>query len=82
MAIITTLLCCLPLGIVSIVYASQVNSKWSMGDYQGAMASAESAKKWWIASMAVGVVVLVLYVVLVVVLGVTTFSFNQSSFGQ
>jgi t-SNARE complex subunit (syntaxin) len=80
MAIITTLLCCLPLGIVSIVYASQVNSKWSMGDYQGAMASAESARKWWIAALASGLVVLVLYVVLVVVLGVTTFSFNQSSY--
>ena len=31
-AILTTLFCCLPLGIVSIVFATQVNSKLSVGD--------------------------------------------------
>jgi hypothetical protein len=76
-AILTTLFCCLPLGIVSIVFASQVNSKFAMGDYQGAVAASESAKKWWIASLASGVVVIVLYIVLVVVLGV--FSANSYS---
>ena len=32
----TTLLCCLPAGIVSIVFAAQVDGKWNSGDYAGA----------------------------------------------
>ncbi len=49
-AILVTLCCCLPLGIVSIVYAAQVDSKWNSGDQQGALAASENAKKWcWIA---------------------------------
>ena len=31
-AILSTVLCCLPLGVASIVYAAQVNSKWYAGD--------------------------------------------------
>ncbi|GLW97365.1 CD225/dispanin family protein [Microtetraspora sp. NBRC 16547] len=80
MAIITTVLCCLPLGVVSIVFATQVNSKWAMGDFQGAMAASESAKKWWIASMITAAVLLVLYIVLVVVLGVFSASMSSSSY--
>lgn len=74
MAIVTTVLCCLPLGIVSIVYATQVNAKWAAGDYQGAVAASESAKKWWIASMITALALFVLYIILVVVLGVLSFS--------
>jgi hypothetical protein len=80
MAIITTVLCCLPLGIVSIVFASQVNSKWAAGDYQGAVSSSESAKKWWIAALISGIVVLVLYIVLVAVAGVISFNNSTSSY--
>jgi len=48
-AIVTTLCCCLPLGIVSIVYASQVDSKFNAGDYQGAINASNNAKMWaWI----------------------------------
>mgnify|MGYP001550158568 CR=1 FL=1 len=45
-AILVTLCCCLPLGIVSIDYASQVDSKWNGGDYQGAMTASQNAKTW------------------------------------
>src|SRR5690242_9892722 len=31
-SILTTLFCCLPLGIVSIIFAAQVNGKWQAGD--------------------------------------------------
>lgn len=53
MAIISTLICCLPAGVVSIVYASQVNSKFMAGDYEGAERASKNAKTWWIVSLAV-----------------------------
>ena len=45
-AILTTLFCCLPAGVVAIVYASQVNTKLQVGDYEGAWAASKNAKLW------------------------------------
>ncbi len=64
-AILTTLFCCLPFGVVSIVYAAQVDGNYNRGDYAGALASSENAKKWARISAIVGVVVVVLYFVFV-----------------
>lgn len=48
-AILVTIFCCQILGIVSIVFAAQVNSKWNAGDYDGALNSSKNAKLWaWI----------------------------------
>ena len=56
-AILTTLFCCLPLGIVSIVYAAQVDGKRAAGDIAGARIASEKARFWAIVS-AVSVFVL------------------------
>jgi hypothetical protein len=56
-SIIVTLCCCLIGGIIAIVNASQVNSKWAAGDYAGARKASEQAKLWCIISAGVGVVV-------------------------
>ena len=45
-AILCTILCCLPLGIVSIVYSSKVDGLYAQGDYAGAQEAADNAKKW------------------------------------
>lgn len=60
-SILSTLFCCLPLGIASIVFAAQVNGKWASGDQQGAVVSSEKAKKFAIWSAIAGVVVGVIY---------------------
>jgi Interferon-induced transmembrane protein/zinc-ribbon domain len=66
-AILTTIFCCLPFGIVSIVYAAQVNGKVAAGDRAGALESSRNARMWaWIAFGA-GLVVGAGYLILVVV---------------
>ena len=40
-AVLVTVLCCLPFGIVSIVKASQVSSLYNQGRYQEAVAASE-----------------------------------------
>lgn len=69
-AIISTVLCCLPLGIVSIVYAAQVNSKWSAGDAAGAMEASRKARTFALWGTVIGAAVAVLWVLLVVAGGV------------
>ena len=54
-AILSTVLCCLPLGVASIVYAAQVNSKWQAGDVAGASDASEKAKKFAMWSAIAGV---------------------------
>jgi heme/copper-type cytochrome/quinol oxidase subunit 2 len=63
-AILTTLFCCLPFGIVSIVQAAKVNGLWAQGQHAAAQETANSAKKWAIISAVVGLVWLVLVVIL------------------
>ena len=59
-AILTTVLCCLPFGIVSLIYAAQVNSKWMAGDIEGAKLSSKNAKIWaWVAfGVGIGIVLI------------------------
>ncbi|SEL48894.1 Interferon-induced transmembrane protein [Pseudoxanthomonas sp. GM95] len=49
-AILSTLFCCLPLGIVSIVYAAQVDGRRLAGDLNGARELSHKAKMWAICS--------------------------------
>ncbi len=73
-AILCTVLCCLPLGIVSIVYSTKVSGLWAQGRYAEAQAAADSAKKWAIIGAIVGAVVAVIIVILYVVIGVIAVS--------
>jgi hypothetical protein len=41
--ILCTVLCCLPLGIVSIVYASKVSGLWAQGRYAEAQEASANA---------------------------------------
>lgn len=69
-AILTTLFCCLPTGIVAIVFASQVNNRLAAGDYPGALDSSRKAKTWSWVSFGLGIAGVLLWLLLVVFLGV------------
>ena len=66
-AILTTVLCCLPFGVVAIVYACKVNDRYAVGDVQGAIDASQKAKKWAIHSAVTSLVIGVIYYVLLCV---------------
>lgn len=66
-AILSTLFCCLPLGIVSIVFAAQVDGKYNSGDYAGAVEASQKAKKFAKYAVIASAVLIVLYILFIVV---------------
>ena len=62
--ILVTVLCCLPFGIVSIVYSTKVSGLWVQGRYAEAQTAADNAKKWAIIGAVVGVAAYVIGVIL------------------
>ena len=69
-AIIATLLCCLPCGVVGIVYAAKVESQWNLGNLQAARKSSRLAKMWTLISVGLTVAGYGLYFALVVLFGI------------
>ncbi len=67
-AILTTVLCCLPLGVVAIIKSASVDKLWAAGDHAGAQAAADEAKRWsvwgaiagaaWVAIVVIGSIIL------------------------
>ena len=67
-SILVTIFCCMPLGIVAIVFAAQVNGKLAMGDYAGAVDASKKAKLFsWIGfgSFFAGIVVYLIFVAII-----------------
>ena len=60
-AILSTVFCCLPLGIVAIVHSTKVSSLWAQGSYQEARQAAANAKNFAIYAAIAGVIVGVIY---------------------
>ena len=69
-AILVTIFCCLPFGIVAIVFAAQVNGKLQAGDLNGAMESSRKAKMWSWLGFGIGLALAILYIVFVLLVGV------------
>ena len=74
-AILTTIFCCLPFGIVSIVYASRVNDLYSAGRYDEAQEASKNAGRWALWSALASAIVAFLYILMWGVLGIAAFSF-------
>ena len=70
MAILVTVLCCLPLGGYSIYLALQSDKAWEAGNAQLAAEYGEKAKKFSIWGIAISLVFSALYVVLIVAGGI------------
>ena len=67
---IISLFCCLPLGIVGVIFAAQVNGKVAAGDTAGALDAAKKAKMFSFIAIGLGILGIVGYVLFVVIMGV------------
>jgi hypothetical protein len=65
-AILSTVLCCLPLGVVAIVKSTQVSGLWAQGRFDDAQRAADDAKKFAMWGAIAGVVVAVIWVIIAV----------------
>lgn len=62
-AILSTIFCCLPLGIVSIINAAKVDGLWRSGEYEAAEEAASNAKKYATWAAWIGGILLVLSII-------------------
>jgi len=69
-AILATVFCCLPFGIVSIVFASRANSALGVGNYQLAQMNAEKAKTWFWVAFSVGIVTSIISIIVQIIAAV------------
>lgn len=79
-AILSTVLCCLPLGIVSIIKSTSVNTLWAQGQYDAAKQAAADAKKFATWSAIAAVVVWVLYILFFIVIGIGGAAMDASGY--
>lgn len=60
-SVLITIFCCIPLGIV---YGAQVNSKFSSGDFEGALKASKQAKTWVTWGFISGLIIIALSLIL------------------
>lgn len=64
LAILSTVLCCLPTGIYAIICATRVDTYWNAGNYAEAASNSRRALRWSIIGAAASVLIGVLYFLL------------------
>lgn len=66
LSIISTLCCCLPFGVVGIVFSAKINSAMLAGNLEEAQNNAKMARIWIIVSFAIGILTWLIYMALIV----------------
>ena len=66
---ILSAICCFPLGIISVIFAAQVNGKVAAGDIQGARDASNKAKLFSYIFLGLGILVWACYLIFGVVIG-------------
>ena len=63
---IISLFCCLPLGIVAVIFAARVNGQVQAGDTAGALESSRKAKMFSYIGLILGLIWIAIWVVMTV----------------
>ena len=53
-AILSTVMCCVPLGIVAVIFSNKVDTLWYSGNYEEAEEALRKAKMWTYISAGAG----------------------------
>ena len=56
-AVLVTVACCLPCGVVALIYSARVNRCLETGDPEGAARASRTAARWCLLSLGVGLLV-------------------------
>lgn len=73
-SILSTIFCCVPFGIVGIVYAAQVSSNYHAGRYEEAERASKNAGKWTKISFFCGLAFYLIYILIYAIAGVSILS--------
>jgi hypothetical protein len=66
---IISLFCCLPLGVVGLIFAAKVNGQVQAGDTQGALDSSKKAKMFSFIGIGLGLLAGLGYLIFFVIIG-------------
>ena len=66
LSIISTLCCCLPFGVVGIMFSAKINSAMLAGNLEEAQSNAKMARIWIIVSFSIGLLTWLIYMALIV----------------
>lgn len=64
-AVLTTLCCCSPFGLIAIYKASKVNDYYIMKQYDSAILASNSAKRWCLISLCLSFLINILFLIVV-----------------
>ena len=78
-SILVTLFCCLPLGIVGIINAANVSSKYESGDIEGSKKASQEAAKWTKYGFFIGLIIGVLYLAFFFIFGASAIAAASSN---
>jgi hypothetical protein len=67
LGILTTLLCCIPFGIISIIYATKVDNLWACGKFDEAKRSSRTARNWGIAAAVSFIAIFIIYFLILII---------------
>lgn len=60
-AILSTIFCCVPTGIASIIYAAKVNELYAKQEYHEAVRASKNAKMWALIGAGISVLFWIVY---------------------
>lgn len=83
LSILVTLLCCVPFGIVAIIYASKVDSSWNAGKEAEAWEYSRKARNWSLWGIAALLLIWIVYVIILLAAGLSfmsPFEFTEEFF--
>ena len=81
LSILVTIFCCVPFGIIGIVYASKVDSCWNNGLEDEARENSRKARNWALWGMGLVVLFYVIYLLLIA-LGVVAAFWTEDFFSS